>query len=552
MNVVIYARFSSSSQREASIEEQVKICREYAERNNYNVVKVYSDSAISGKTDNRPALKKLLYDSSKQKFNAVIVYSIDRFGRDLAQTLLNEKRLNDNGVILLSATEHFTDDASGRFFRNIMMSYAQYYSDELSTKIRRGMDYNAEKCLYNGGGVPLGYQIGKDKRFEINPNTAPIVKSIFEMYANGKTVTEITDILNAQGIKTSKGAKFNKNSLHTMLKNRRYLGFYIHNGVETADGIPRIISDELFNQVDEIMKKNKKAPARSKAKSEYLLTTKLFCGHCKEMMIGFSGKGKQGKTYHYYICNGRKNGDCKKKMVNKDYIENLVISECRRLLSAENIRRIAKEVVAICEAEKDTSNLRYLQKRLAENERKQQNAIFSIMESDIESVRKALSKQIPILESEHKEIEKMIKEEEAPYPVLTEKGVAFFLTQLKKGKITDIKYRKTLISIFVNKIYLYDDRVTITYNSGDECVTISDQLLSELEQKDEQDRLLFLNGNGPPVLAQTAQFPSSLCGVGKFYSAVRISFLFHSHIYRKTEHNIFFVCDLFGILVTRD
>lgn len=285
-----------------------------------------------------------------------------------------------------------------------MMSYAQYYSDELSAKIRRGMDYNAEKCLYNGGGVPLGYQIGKDKRFEINPNTAPIVKSIFEMYANGKTVTEITDILNAQG-----------------------------------------------------------------------------------------------KTYHYYICNGRKNGDCKKKMVNKNYIENLVISECRRLLSAENIRRIAKEVAAICEAEKDTSNLRYLQKSLAENERKQQNAISAIMESDIENVRKALSEQILILESEHKEIEKMIKEEEAPYPVLTEKGVAFFLTQLKKGKITDIKYRKTLISIFVNKIYLYDDRVTITYNSGDECVTISGQLLFELEQKDEQDRLLFLNGNGPPT-----------------------------------------------------
>lgn len=95
---------------------------------------MYSDSAISGKTDNRPALRKLLSDSSKEKFNAVIVYSIDRFGRDLTQTLLNEKRLNDTGVILLSATEHFTDDASGRFFRNIMMSYAQYYSDELRLK----------------------------------------------------------------------------------------------------------------------------------------------------------------------------------------------------------------------------------------------------------------------------------------------------------------------------------------------------------------------------------------------------------------------------------
>lgn len=500
MNVVIYARFSSSSQREASIEEQVKICREYAERNNYNVIKVYSDSAISGKTDNRPALRKLLSDSSKAKFNAVIVYSIDRFGRDLTQTLLNEKRLNDTGVILLSATKHFTDDASGRFFRNIMMSYAQYYSDELSTKIRRGMDYNAEKCLSTGGNIALGYKVDKDKHFQIDPDTAPIVKNIFEMYANGKTITEITTHLNSLGYKTSRGVPFNKNSLRTILRNKRYIGIYTYKGEETHNGIPRIITDELFYKVAEIMDKNRKAPARAKAKVKYLLTTKLFCGHCKDMMTGFSGTGKQGKVYRYYICNGTKKKPkvCNKKRVSKDYIENLVISECRRLLTAENIHRIAREVVAMSEAEKDTSNLMHLQKLLAENERKQENTINAIMESDIESVRKALGEQIPILENEHKELEKQIAIEEEPYQSLSIESINFFLTSLKKGNINDIKYRKMLIDIFVNKIYLYDDRVTITYNSGDEPVTISDKLLSELEERDKQDRFLFFNGNGPP------------------------------------------------------
>jgi hypothetical protein len=246
------------------------------------------------------------------------------------------------------------------------------------------------------------------------------------------------------------------------------------------------------------MEKNRKAPARAKAKVEYLLTTKLFCGHCKEMMTGFSGTGKQGKVYHYYICNGRKNKICKKKMVDKDYIENLVVSECRRLLSAENIRKIAKEVVAICEAEKDNTNLKHLQKLLAENERKQHNTINAIMESDIESVRKSLGEKIPILEKEHNEIEKMIAEEEVPYPTLTETDIRFFLNQLKKGNIKDIKYRSMLINVFVNKIYLYDDRLTITYNSGDEPITISDQLLSEIQDKGENERLLFLDESGPP------------------------------------------------------
>ena len=500
MKVVIYARFSSSSQREASIEEQVKICREYAEKNKYAVVKVYSDNAISGKIDNRPQLQKLLSDSSKQTFDAVLVYSIDRFGRDLTQTLLNEKRLNENKVVLISATEHFTDDASGRFFRNIMMSYAQYYSDELSAKIHRGMDYNAERCLYNGGGVPLGYRINKNKQFEIDPATAPAVQIIFEMYSDGKTVTQITQYLNEHGYRTSSGVAFNKNSLHTILKNKRYLGYYIHSGVEIAGGIPQIISNDLFEKVAEKMAVNKKAPARARAKEEYLLTTKLFCGHCKEMMTGFSGTGKQGKIYRYYICNGtkRKPKTCDKKMVHKDYIENIVVNECRRLLSIENIRRIAKSVVEISEAEKDTSNLKRLKKLLTENERKHENTLNAIMESDIESVRKALGAKIPVLEQEHMELERMIAIEEEPYPIITEETVMLFLVALKKGKVDDIKYRKTLIEIFVNRIYLYDDRVTITYNSGDEPVTITDALLSELEDIAGDEKVLFKDGSGPP------------------------------------------------------
>lgn len=333
MNAVIYARYSSSSQREASIEEQVKACTDLAERNGHAIVKIYSDSAMTGKNDMRPSLQRLLTDSAKKLFDAVIVYSIDRLGRNLKQLLNNIDRLEkDGGVILLSVNEQFENNPSGRLFRNIMMSYAQFYSDELAVKIRRGMDYNAGKCLSTGGNIALGYKtVGEDKHFEIDPETAPIVRLIFEMYADGKTVTEITQHLNLSGIKTSRGVPFNKNSLHTILKNKRYKGIYTYKGTETPDGIPRIISDELFEKVAAIMEKNRKAPARAKAKIEYLLTTKLFCGHCKSMMTGFSGRGHLGKNYRYYICNGRKEKKCKKKMISKEYIEELVLAECRKI-----------------------------------------------------------------------------------------------------------------------------------------------------------------------------------------------------------------------------
>lgn len=505
MNVVIYARYSSSSQREASIEEQVKVCRDYADRNDFTIIKVYSDSAISGRIADRPKLQQLLKDSSKKQFDAVLVYSIDRLGRDLEQTLTNQRLLRENNVLLLSVTENFSDEPSGVLFKNIMMAYSQFYSDELAVKIKRGMDYNAERCLSTGGNIALGFKTDKDKRFHIDPDTAPIIRMIFEMYADGKTVTEITAHLNSLGLKTSRGVPFNKNSLHTILQNKRYIGVYTYKGTEIPDGLPRIISDELFEKVSKIMDKNRKAPARSKAKEEYLLTTKLFCGHCKKMMTGWSGTGKQRKIYHYYICNGRKTKECNKKMVDKHYIENLVVSECRRLLSAENIRRITTELMAFSEAEKDASNLKQLKRLLAENERKHKNTIDAIMESDLESVRKALGEKIPKLEAEHEELEKLIAVESEPYPTLSEQEIRFFLIQLKKGNIADIKYRKMLINIFVNKIYLYDDKITITYNSGDEEVTISDELLSALEEREasfedrfREDRLLFLSGKGPP------------------------------------------------------
>lgn len=246
------------------------------------------------------------------------------------------------------------------------------------------------------------------------------------------------------------------------------------------------------------MEKNRKAPARAKAKTEYLLTTKLFCGHCKEMMTGYSATGKQGKTYNYYVCNGKKNKVCSKKMVKKGYIEDLVVLHCRKLLTTVNIEKIAKEIVALCEAERDISNLRYLRKCLSDNERRHENALDAVLETDAPKLRASLYERISQLEKEHEQLEKEIAVEEAPFPSLTVPKIRFFLSSLKNGNVNDLKYRRTLISIFVNKIFLYDDRMTITLNSGDETVTINERLLSEIEERDMGIKNLFLAGNGPP------------------------------------------------------
>ena len=483
MNAVIYARYSSHNQREESIEGQLKVCYDFANKNGYTVVGEYIDRALSGTSDARPDFLRMIDDSSKKGFDFVLVYQLDRFARNRYDSATYKAKLKKNGVRVLSARENITDDASGILVEGLLESMAEYYSAELAQKIKRGMDINAEKCLCTGGTIPLGFKLAPDKHFIIDEETAPVVQRIFEMYASGHTVVEICDTMNAQQIHTARGGTFNKNSLRKMLQNKRYIGVYTYKGTETPDGMPRIISDDLFYKVQEIMSKNKKAPARSKAKQEYLLTTKLFCGKCGEMMTGIKGNSHTGATYYYYKCNGAKRKQCDKKSVHKDYIENLVIQECKKLLTTPNIDKIAHEVVALCEREKDNSNLHRIAKLIRDNERKQSNLMNAVSECEIESVRKSLYAEISRLNNEHDTLMSEYAVEENSSVSLTIAEVKFFLTQLKKGRTDDINYRKTLINVFINAIYLYDGRMTFFFNLGDKPVNVDVELLNDINEK---------------------------------------------------------------------
>lgn len=482
MNAVIYARFSSHNQTEQSIEGQLKVCYEFAKRNGYTVVGEYIDRAISGTTDARPDFLRMIADSDKKGFQYVLVYQLDRFARNRYDSATYKAKLKKNGVRVLSARENITDDASGILVEGLLESMAEYYSAELSQKIRRGMDINAEKCLSNGSNPGLGYRVDGQRRFYIEPEEAAVVQEIFERYAGGQTVTEICTLMNDRGVKTSRGGCFNKNSLRTMLQNKRYIGVYRYKDKEVPGGMPRIIEDDLFYKVQEILQKNKKAPAHAKAQQEYILTTKLFCGKCRDMMTGVKGTSHTGTPYYYYKCNNAKRKLCDKKAVQKDYIENLVIAECRKQLTAANIDKIAREVVALCDKEKDLSGVKRIEKAIKDNERKQNNLMNAVAECEIESVRKSLYAEISRLNTEHDKLTNEYAIEKASIVSLTIAEVKFFLSQLKKGRTDDINYRKTLINVFVNAIYLYDDKMTIFFNSGDQPITVDADLLQSVEE----------------------------------------------------------------------
>ena len=518
MNVVIYARYSDSKQREESIEGQLEACHKYAEDHGYFVVHEYIDRAFSARTDKRPQFQQMIHDSGKRLFQVILVYQYDRFYRNKDESAYYKFILNKNSVSLIAVTEPVSDDFGGKMLESFYQLMAEKYSADLSKKVKRGHHTNASKTMSNGGTTPLGYKI-ENHHYVLDEKQAPIVKEIFQKYADGWSMKQICDNLNERQLKTAQGSAFNKNSLHTMLKNRKYLGIYIYDGNEVPGGMPQIIDQQLFDKVQDVMKANKKAPARSRAKAEYILSGKLFCGYCKNGMVGYGGNKKAKNSqngeiirYNYYRCKtSLYEKACAKKAVRKEYIEDIVISECKRLLTQPNIRRIAKEIVKIAQSMDDNSEIKRLEKVIKELESNKDNQMVSLRACKDDAVRNMILEDLSKLAAELKAATEQLEREKARHYLVTEDQVTDYLTQLAKGDISNLTYRKTLVRLFVNKIFLYDDKLVITFTTGDEEVTIEDKLLDKIESDLSDGKLCISNVVVHHVAADVRSFAAFFC-----------------------------------------
>lgn len=471
MNGVIYARYSSDNQREESIEGQLRECREFAEKNDIQIVDTYIDRALTAKTDNRPNFQKMIKDSEKRAFDVIIVWKLDRFARNRYDSAHYKAMLKKRNVRVLSATEMISPGAEGILLEAVLEGMAEYYSAELAEKVIRGMTENALKCKYNGGTLPIGYTVDSNKFFQIDPVTAPVVLEAFKHYADGATMREITDEMNMRGIRTQRGCKVSINSVTRMLHNRKYIGEYKYRDVVNPNGIPAIIPIDLFERVQERMAQNKKAPAKHKAEDEYLLTTKLYCGKCGCFMVGESGTSQQRKLVHrYYKCvSVKKHKGCDKKTVRKEWIEDIVIEQIMRIIFDDDlIKKLADTVLEIQGTENTTLPL--LRKQYAEIQRGIDNMLNAIQQGIITSSTK---ERLEELEQQKSEIAVKITKEEMRRPTLTKEQIVFWFERFRKLNTNKLEHRRRLIDSFINSIYLYDDRMVITFNYKDGSKTIT-------------------------------------------------------------------------------
>ncbi len=470
MTAVIYARYSSDNQREESIEGQIRECTAYAEKNDITVVKHYIDRAISAKTDNRPQFQQMIKDSERKLFDMVLVWKLDRFARNRYDSARYKTQLKKNGVKLMSATETISEGPEGIILESVLEGYAEYYSADLAEKVVRGQTENILKGRCNGGRGTFGYTLDSERRFHIDPITAPFVREAFERYNEGATMKEIRDWMNEQGVKNPVGGALTYNSVEHMLKNRRYIGELKYRDVLIADAIPPIVSLELFEEVQRKIAKNKKAPARRKAEDDYLLTTKLFCGSCGSLMFGESGTSRSGGTYRYYKCaTAKKKRTCKKKTVRKDWLEDLVVAKTRELIEDDTV--LDAIIAKVMELQnKENTNLPLYEKQLRETETSIENMLNAIQAGILTSSTK---ERLETLETQKKELEARIAEERLAKPKLSEDFVRFWLTRFRKLDLSQKEQRQAMIDTFINAIYLYDDKMLITFNYKEGTETVS-------------------------------------------------------------------------------
>lgn len=478
---VIYARYSSHSQRDVSIEQQVKACRRFAELQDIDVVDIYEDRATTGTNDRRPGFQQMIKDSAKGRWDYVVVYTLDRFSRNRYDSAVNKRILKNYGIKVLSAMENISDDPTGVLMESLLEGLAEYYSAELSRKIKRGMDDNASKCLCNGQ-IPYGYRRGEDGRFTIDEAEAAIVQEIYRKIRDGSRICDIIRNLNERGLLTKKGHAWSRSSFNKLLTNERYTGVYIYKDIRVVGGMPQIIDQKLFDEVQTIMhtKKNSRKTAalsseekaslpqrRRQENGVYYLTGKLFCGHCHSPMVGVSGHSKNGPLYFYYTCKGKRTEHtCRKKNVNRDFIEKFIATSLKEtMLTDRAINILADAAVEYQRKKSPSAEIETLQQRLADNNKSLKNIISAIEAgifsattqnrlTELESEQKLLSGQLSMLQEEVEEI-------------LSREEIIIILKMFQSGDLHDEAFREALIDTFLVAAYVYDNgTVKIVFNLG--------------------------------------------------------------------------------------
>lgn len=490
----LYARFSSDNQREESIDAQLRAMREYCKRNKVVITNEYCDHARSATTDDRPEFQRMIRESRTSGFDLVIVHKLDRFSRDRYDSAYYKRELKKYGVSLISVLENLDDSPESIILESVLEGMSEYYSRNLAREVMKGMCESALQCRAVGGCAPFGYKINPEtKRYEIEENEVDAVKMIFDKVLEGVGYSEIIYTLNAMGYLTRGGKPFGKNSLHEILRNEKYRGVYIFNRsssknvsgrrnnhasksdddmIRIEGGVPQIISEEVWNGVQAILKSRKHhRTSNYSSKETYLLTGKIICGECGASYTGvrhFSGRNKQ--KYVCYQCSNRKRTasvGCRNKEIRREYLETFVMQEIAHIVFDDaNIKSLVNEYYKYHSSfdSESIEKLQLLNGSLQAITKKIDNIVAAVANTG----SSALLSSLESFERERNEIKAKIDEVEKQTKTreVTETMVELAYEYARRlYNSGDKELYRQLINLYLDKIVVHYDHVEFYLNT---------------------------------------------------------------------------------------
>ena len=509
--VALYARYSSDNQRSESIDAQLRAMHSYCQQHHYQVVKTYVDEARSATTDRRPSFLQMIEDSSSKLFDVVLVHKLDRFSRNRYDSAMYKRELKKNGVSLYSVLENLDDSPESIMMEAVLEGMAEYYSQNLARETMKGMRETALQCKHTGGKPPLGFDVDPiTKKLIVNEQEAEWVRLIFRMYANGEGYSDILRELDRLQARTKRGMAFEKNSLSSILRNKKYAGIYTFNRsaskgpngkrnnhqckdpeeiIEIPGGCPQLIDNSIFAKVQRRMQDKKRWGGRNGAKNMYLLSGKVFCKECGKAMSGGSRRGGRNHTFYAgYRCLSRK-GFCQNREISKDQLENYVLQLLEQeIFSPEAMERNIARISAFQEQQGTKSH------RLQQEKQRKLNHI----ETELQNVTRAIAQgiisetlveRINALEEQKRQLQQEVAAVQIPGELdsLDPQMIPGQYRMLKSRP--DSKEYRMFIGSFIERIEAGRFSVSITLRTGleicpelDTTISVRRQLLFEREK----------------------------------------------------------------------
>lgn len=469
MRAAAYARYSTDKQTENSIEYQLAEIRRYCASHEIPVTATYTDEGRSGTNADRPGFQAMVAAAKAGAIDAVIVYDISRGSRDVADWFAFRKDMLRLGVRVISATgQRIGDLTNSQDFLLELLTVGMGQVEVLNTRQKSldGVAVKAKQGVFLGGLPPLGYDVSGGA-YVINPTEAATVRTIFRLYAEGKSYAQIIDALD--GAVGKRGRPLGKNSFNSILTNERYVGTYFWNKhrnklfrkwaggalnpdvIRIEDAIPAIIDEDTWRKVRDRMDDNKHN-AKNKARHSYLLSGLIECEACGAAYVGHSSTNKRGYTTRYYVCGNKyRTRSCASRNINADEIESFVAEQLRAYLRTldytETAQRIADQVN---NASPDLSAEKAELVSVSTQIRNGMNALLRF-NSDFPE----LEDEIGRLRVRKAELEDIITQRESEHPTIDAAALAAMLRE--SAGALDADHMPELIRKYVQKIYASPD-----------------------------------------------------------------------------------------------